>query len=122
MGVPGQQPRDEDSVLPGGIAVVFREDQDGLFSPSEFGFEGMILPESAYAEHAETNDPALLIHALHDAIASRKPHVTGCVRKGHFEVINFRVKPQFYFIGHNVSPDLLVNLQLLRLPRRVTMF
>jgi len=76
----------------------------------------MIFPESAYAEHAETNDTALLIHALHHRIASRRPHVTGRVREGHFEVINFRVKPQFYFIGHNVSPDLLVNLQLRRLP------
>jgi hypothetical protein len=65
----------------------------------------MIFPESAYPEHAETNDTALLIHALHDRIAPRGPHVTVRIGKGHFEIINFRVKPQFYFVGHNLSPN-----------------
>ncbi|MEY2579791.1 MAG: hypothetical protein QOI49_2615 [Verrucomicrobiota bacterium] len=69
----------------------------------------MIFPESAYAEHAETNDVALLIHALHDPIVSRRPHVTGPVRKRHFEIINFRVEPEFYFVGHNVSPNQLID-------------
>jgi hypothetical protein len=69
----------------------------------------MMFPESAYAEHAETKDMALLIHTLHHPIASSRPHVTGLVGKGHFEVINFRIKPYFYFIDHNVSPDFLVS-------------
>jgi hypothetical protein len=95
----------------------FSETRDGyLFSTSEFGFERMIFPESAYAEHAETDDTALLVHALHHRIAFSRPHVSGRVRKSHFKVINFRVKPQFYFIGHNASPDLLVSVRLLRLP------
>src|SRR5204863_9268943 len=80
----------------------FSEKRGGcLISPSEFGFKRMIFSESAYAEHAETNNTALLIHALHHRIASRPPHFTGPVRKRDFEVINFRVKPQFYFVGHN---------------------
>src|SRR5438270_12012761 len=92
----------------------FSETRGGcLCSASDFGFERMIFLESAYAEHAETNDTALLIHALHQRIGSSRPHVTGRVGKGHFEVIAFRVKPQFYFIDHNVSPDLLVHSQLL---------
>ncbi|MEN3370586.1 MAG: hypothetical protein V7609_2729 [Verrucomicrobiota bacterium] len=55
----------------------------------------MIFLESGYAENAETNDPALLIHPLHQRIASSRPHVTGRVRKGHFEIITLTVKPQF---------------------------
>lgn len=73
----------------------------------------MMFPESAYAEHAETNDMALVIHALHHPIVSSRPHVTGLVGKGHFQVINFRIKPYFYAIDHNVSPNLLINSQLL---------
>jgi hypothetical protein len=69
----------------------------------------MIFPESAYAEHAEANDTALLIHPLHDRIAPRRPHVTVRIGKGHFEVINFRVEPEFYFVGHNVSPNQLID-------------
>src|ERR1700738_4836695 len=87
-------------------------DQEGgrLFFPGEFGFERMIFPESAYAENAETDDTALLIHALHHGVAPRWTHVTGRIGKSHFEIIHFRVQPQSYFIGHNVSPNLLVDV------------
>ncbi len=80
-----------------------------LFFPREFGFERMIFPESAHPENAETNDAALLIHAFHHRIAPRRPHITVRVRKGDFEVINLRVEPQFYFIGHIVSPSRLLD-------------
>jgi hypothetical protein len=90
----------------------------GLLSCREFGFEGMIFLESAYSEHTETDDTALLVHAPHHRVASRRPHVTGRVRKGHLELIMFRVKPQFYFIDHNLSPafHVFVNAPLLRWP------
>ena len=66
----------------------------------------MIFLEPAYAEHAETNDKASLVYALHQRTACSRAHVTGRVRKGDFEVISFEVKPHFYFIDHNVFPDL----------------
>jgi len=77
-----------------------------LCSPSQVGFERMIFLEPAYAEHAETDDKASLVHAFHQCTACSRAHVTGRVRKGDFEVISFEVKPHFYFIDHNVFPDL----------------
>ena len=76
-----------------------------LFARGQISFERMILLESANAEHAEADNTALLIYSLHYRIAIRRPHVAMHIRKGHFEVIHFRVKPQFHFIAHHISPD-----------------
>jgi hypothetical protein len=78
----------------------------------------MIFLEPAYSEHAETDDTAFLIHAPHHRVASSRPHVTVRVSKGHLKVIMFRVKPQFHFIDHSISPafNLFVNPQLLCRP------
>jgi hypothetical protein len=77
----------------------------GLFSLRQRGFERTLLPKSADPEHAETDDPTFLIHAPHYGVAFGRPHVTGGVRKGHFEIIMLSVKPQFYFIDHIIFPD-----------------
>ncbi len=80
----------------------FRPRRAVLVFRGQVGFERAIFPESADAEHAETNDTAFLIHAPHYSIAPGRSHETGRVRKSHFEIIMLSVKPQFHFIDHNV--------------------
>ena len=87
----------------------------GLFFRRQVCFERTIFPESADAEHAETDDTAFLVHAPHYGIAFGRSHVTGRVGKSHFQIIMLSVKPQFYFIDHK-----FLNSQLL--DRRFTVY
>ena len=43
---------------------------------------------------------ALLIHTFHHRVIVRLSHETGLLRKADFEKIRFRVKPDFYLLGH----------------------
>src|SRR5256885_7861821 len=76
-----------------------------LSARSEIGFERMIFLESSNAKHAEADDTAFLVHALHYGIAISRPHVAMHIRKGHFQEIHFRVEPQFHFIAHHIPPS-----------------
>src|SRR5438105_3787673 len=75
-----------------------------LRSRREFDFERMVFLESANTEHAKTDNMAFFVYAFHHRIAFSRPHVAVRVRKSHFEVIHFRVKPQFQFIAHDIPP------------------
>jgi len=75
-----------------------------LRSRREFDFERMVFLESANTEHAKTDNTAFFVYAFHHRIAFSRPHVAVRVGKSHFEVIHFRVKPQFQFIAHDIPP------------------
>jgi hypothetical protein len=60
--------------------------------------------EAVYAHDAEADDVAFDIHTFHHGIVLGFLLVTAGVRKSPFEIIGFRVEPDFYFGGHKSSP------------------
>jgi hypothetical protein len=72
----------------------------------EFSFQWASFAKPADSEDAEPQHMSLLIHTLHDGIMGSRTHEARCLAELHFQVIPFRVKPDFYFFGHMVSPAL----------------
>ena len=59
----------------------------------------MVFAKSADTEHAEPQHMPLFVYPFHDSIVSRGPHETRRLTELHFEVVRFRIKPDFYFFG-----------------------
>ena len=72
----------------------------------EFSLQRVPFAKPADSEDAEPQHMSLLIHTLHDGIVGSRAHETGGLAELHFQVIPFRVVPDFYFFGHMVSPAL----------------
>lgn len=75
-------------------------------SSHEFSFQRMAFAKSADTEHTEAQHMPLFVNPFHDSIVSRGPHEARRLTELHFEVVRFRIKPDFYFFGHIVSPVL----------------
>src|SRR5207248_8513388 len=77
-----------------------------LFHRREFGFQWPTFSKTADAEDTKPQHTSLFIYTLHHSIMSSRTHEARCLAELHLQVIAFRVKPDFYFFGHMVSPDL----------------
>jgi hypothetical protein len=66
----------------------------------------MVFAEPTDTEHAESQDMPLFINPLHHGIMCRGAHETRSLTELYFEVICFRIKPDFYCCRHIVSPAL----------------
>jgi hypothetical protein len=64
----------------------------------------MVFGKATDAEHAEAQDTPLFIDPLHDGIVRSRSHEAWSLSKLNFQVIGFRIKPNFYFFGHRHSP------------------
>jgi hypothetical protein len=64
----------------------------------------MVFGKATDAKHAEAQDTPLFIDTLHDGIMRSRPHEARSLSKLDFQVIGFRIKPDFYFFGHRRSP------------------
>ena len=64
----------------------------------------MVFAKPTDPKNAEPEHMPLFIDPLHDCIVSSWTHETRRLTEPHFQVIRFRVKPNFYFFGHNISP------------------